>query len=392
MRHMSLNVWLLTFAGALGMCVAPMVVFIGGIVGVALAPKSTWSTLPVAAQVIGTAVAVLPVSRLMQAFGRKRVFIVNALFSAASAIGASLAITYHSFWGFTFCVALMGASLAVIQQYRFAAMESVVPEHVASAASFVLLGGLVAAFLGPELAHWGQGMLAVDFAGSFALLAIVSLLSIAVLVFFKPAVSQTLAVSKSSGRPLPQIMRQPVVWVAIMAAGVGYAVMSYIMTATPVSMHTMQGHSLLDTKWVIQSHICAMFLPSFFSGKLVDVFGAQKIMWAGLLIYAACMVVALAGQDLMHYWLGLVLLGLGWNFLFVAGTALLSQSYRHEERFKVQGLNDFVVFGSQAVAALSSGVVIYSFGWDMLILIALPLLAVQIGFILNWRRAERVMA
>ena len=388
MQHMSLNVWVLALAGALGMCVAPMVVFIGGIVGVQLAPDPTLATLPVAALVIGTALAVIPVARLMQRFGRKPVFIANAVYSAACALGASAAIALESFWGFTACVVLLGASLAVIQQYRFAAMESVSPEHVASAASFVLLGGLIAAFLGPELAHYGRSMLDVHFSGSFALLSLVSLLSILVLAYFKPVAAAESSVVGDTGRPLREIIQQPILWVAVMSAGVGYAVMSYIMTATPVSMHTMEGHSLLDTKWVIQSHICAMFLPSFFSGRLVEKLGPPRMMSLGLVIYGLCILIALSGQDLMHYWLGLILLGLGWNFLFVAGTALLPQSYQHEERFKVQGLNDFIVFGFQALAALSSGIVIYNYGWDMLIIFAVPFIVLQVLIILNWRRSH----
>ena len=138
--------------------------------------------------------------------------------------------------------------------------------------------------------------------------------------------------------------------------------------------------------WVIQSHICAMFLPSFFSGKLVEKFGSLKLMYLGLIAYVICIIITLSGREIMHYWLGLILLGIGWNFLFVAGTSLLPQSYKQSERFKVQGLNDFVVFGFQALASLSSGAIIFSFGWDNLIIHALPLIVIQVFFIINWKR------
>ena len=389
MTALGQNIWVLMIASALGMCVAPMVVFIGGIVGVGLAPDASLATLPVAALVIGTAIAVVPVSRLMQVYGRRPVFIGNALLTSLSALATSYAVNEQNFWLFVLGVAMLGGSLAVIQQFRFAAMESVAQEQAPNAASMVLLGGLIAAFLGPELAHWGQFILPQTFAGSFALLALASLCSAIVLLRYQPVKANTQVEDVGEQRALSHILSQPVLWVAIGAAGVGYAVMSYIMTATPVSMHTLQGHSLVETKWVIQSHIAAMFLPSFFSGRLIGRFGEFRIMVAGLVIYLACLMVSLMGHALMHYWLGLVLLGIGWNFLFVAGTALLPRSYRNSERFKVQGLNDFVVFSFQAVASLSSGVVIYQFGWSVLVLLALPLMLLQVLSLWVWRQTER---
>lgn len=382
------RVWVLMVAGMLGMCIAPAVVFIGGIVGGLLAPTASLSTLPVAAMVIGTALAVVPVSHLMQRFGRKSVFVGNALITALISLATAYAVHIGSFWGFVIGVAGLGASLAVIQQYRFAAMESVEAELAPQAASMVLLGGLAAAFIGPELAYVGQHMVATEFTGSFILIALACLAGGVVLMRYQLMVVDSDLAQNEPVRSLKELGRQPVLWVAVGGAGVGYAVMSYIMTATPLSMHTFQGHSLAETKWVIQSHIAAMFLPSFFSGRLIARYGAFQIMVLGLLIYFACILVSVAGQELMHYWLGLVLLGVGWNFLFVAGTALLPQSYRPHERFKVQGLNDFVVFGFQALASLSSGVVIYQWGWVALVLLALPLMSLQVIALWGWRNAK----
>jgi MFS family permease len=378
------NVWVLAVAGAMGFCIAPLVVFIGGIVGASLAPEAELSTLPVALLVVGTALAVIPVSRCMQAFGRKKVFVAASLFSALSAVLAAYAILKSSFWGFNLACVLLGGGLAVIQQYRFAAMESVETSKAAQAASFVLLGGLIAALLGPELAYFGRDLLGTAFAGSFLLLSLVCLLGGGVLGLYQP-VKVCINVDEGDGRHLFKIMAHSIFWVAVLSVTIGNAVMSYIMTATPVSMHMMEGHSLSDTKWVIQSHIVSMFLPSLFSGALVARFGAEKLMLTGIFLYFICIVIALSGSDVLNYWVGLILLGLGWNFLFISGTVLLPQSHRAQERFKVQGFNDFFVFALQAFASISSGVVVYRFGWHILLVLAIPLLLVQLTAIVIWR-------
>ena len=371
------NVWLLMLAGAFGLCVAPMVVFVGGLIGTQLSPDPQLATLPVAALVIGTAVSVLPVSRLMAVFGRKAVFLASALFSSIAALMAAWSIHLASFWGFTAAVACLGATLAVLQQFRFAAMESVKADKMAQAASFVILGGLIAAILGPELATIGQSMFEKAFVGSFCLLAITSLISGLTLLAYQPN-RLPQADSQFDRRGWQRLLSNRLFWVAIMSSTIGYAVMSYIMTATPVSMYVMHGHGMDDTKWVIQSHILAMFLPSLFSGKLANMLGTTRLMLIGLVCYLVCIGLALADSTLLHFWGGLVLLGLGWNFLFVSGTLLLATTYTAEERFKAQGFHDFFVFASQAIASLSSGVVIFSLGWTALVLLALPFVILQL--------------
>lgn len=386
MRGLHKNVWWLTLAGALGLCTAPLVVFIGGLVGSELASDKSLATLPVAAIVVGTASAVIPVARLMQRFGRRMIFSLNIVFMMLSSLGASFAIEQGSFWGFCFAVMLLGSGLAAIQQYRFAAMESVRTEQHASAASFVLLGGLVAAFLGPELGQQGRFLTEAEYSGAFLLLTVVLALSLPVLFVFKPNIPVHNSVaSDAPARSLFEIARQPVFWVAILSAAIAYSVMSYVMTATPVTMHKLFGHPVADTKWVIQVHICAMYLPSFFSGLLIQRFGQLKMMWAGLFCYAAAMVIAYLGTGLVNFYGGLILLGIGWNLLFVSGTSLLPQSYRPGESFKVQGVNDFSVFGLQAAAALSSGAIVYNFGWDVLLFSALPVLCIQLALLVFWK-------
>ena len=390
MQKLPFNVWLLMCVGALAMSASSMVVFTGGIVGSVLAPSETLATLPLALMVVGTAVAVIPVTMLMQRFGRKRVFIFGAASSIVGALVASYAIIEsHFIW---FCVGtfLLGSGLAYVQQYRFAAMESVPTPLMASAAAKVLLGGLAAAIIGPELALLSKDMFVQPFAGAFLLLALLYVLATLLLFLYRPNHIKSEQHS-SSGRSLSTIIRQPIFWVALLAATIGFAVMSFIMTATPMSMHIHDGHSLTDTKWVIQSHIMAMFLPSFFSGFLISRYGAAKMMMTGLLAFALCIVIALIDRSLLHYWLALILLGIGWNFLFVSGTALLPQSYKDNERFKVQALNEFCVFSVQAVASLSSGWVLYQFGWQTLLYVSLPMLLVVVAAIVVWQSSTRAV-
>ncbi len=371
-------VWVLMLTQALSMSVAPLLVFSGGIVGGDLAPVAGWATLPLALVMVGTAVSVIPVTHLMHRWGRRKVFILGSLLAAGSSIIAALAISIASFWWFCLATIFMGASIAVAQQYRFAAIEAVSVEDTGKAASRVLLGGLIAAYLGPELVVYGRdlgpmvGLTASipehrAFIGAFILLGGVCLLAMLVLVIGYRNHKPVEGVGHSEGRPLRQIFQHPLIWLAIVASAMGYAMMSFMMTATPVNMHKIIGHSLMDTKWVIQSHIMAMFLPSFFSGWLLSRIGHRRMIAVGVLVYVICLGVAYSGHHLMHYWWALVLLGVGWNFLFVGGTALLPLCYRPAERFKVQSINEFVVFGIQAAAALSSGWVVNRYGWETLL-------------------------
>ena len=384
MKSLPFNVWLLMAVGAISMTAAPMVVFCGGLIGAAIAPSASLATLPVAIMVVGTAVAVIPVTLLMQRIGRKQAFILGSIISIGGALLSAFSVAQASFWLFCGGIFILGGGLAFVQQYRFAAMESVAPDDMASAAARVLLGGLIAAYVGPEITLGSKDLLATTYVGGFVILACLYLFSALLLLLYKPTL---MAVTQhaGTGRAISTIAAQPVFWVAVLSAAVGYATMSFVMTATPMSMHMDVGHSLADTKWVIQSHIMAMFIPSFFSGWLISRFGADKIMLSGILAFVLCVVIAFYDQALMNYWFALILLGIGWNFLFVGGTSLLPRSYREEEKFKVQGFNEFFVFGFQALASLSSGWVLYAFGWEVLLLVCLPLLLVVLAAIVWWR-------
>lgn len=377
------NVWILTTAQALILSVSSMVVFVGGLVGAKLAPVENLATLPVASVVVGTAITIPPVTLLMNTIGRRRSFFIIGIYSVLVAFLAAYSIVISNFYLFVFSTFLFGATYSCVMQFRFASMESVSENLIPKAASMVLVGGIAAAFLGPEIAVFGKDLLGVEFAGSFILLAGLFVIAMLFLLGFRnPVIKEEKSATQQ--RPLKTIMQQRVFWVALLAATIGYAIMSFIMTATPVHMHVMEGHSLEHTKWVIQSHIIAMFLPSLITAWIIKKLGIPLMMLIGLVAYIACIGIAFSGQHLLNYWISLVLLGIGWNFLFIGGTTLLPQAYKPSERFKVQAVNDFVIFGTQAVASLSAGWFIFALGWKTLLLMNLPFV-LFLGFvILKW--------
>jgi MFS family permease len=384
---MPINVWLLTLIQALAMSAGTMLVLAGGVLGAQLTPDPIWSTLPLAMSIVGTACGVLSITRLMQHFGRKPVFIAATILGALVALMGAASVINNSFWGLVISAFLLGVMMSAIQQIRFAAMESVPVDLVPKAASTVLLGGLVAAILGPELVTLGQQVNQQTFVGAFYLTA--ALLVSCSLLFTQ--IDNTHVVTEKSadtGRKLRVIANQPVFVLAVSASVVGYALMSFIMTATPVHMHVHEAYSLQDTKWVIQSHIFAMFFPSLFSGWLISKLGTSTVIYLGLFSYVATILIALTGSEWLNYWIALVLLGIGWNFLFVGGTVLLSQSYQPNERFKVQGLNEFLVFGCQAMAALSAGVFLNLIDWRGLLLASSTIIVIQL-IVITWQQIRQ---
>lgn len=377
MRTMPANIWLLTLIQALVMCVGTMMVLAGGVLGAQLASDPAFATLPLAMMIVGVASGVLPMTHLMRRFGRKPVFIGLALHASLSCLLAAWSVAQQHFMAFTASGFLLGLSTAGFQQIRFAAMESVASELMPKAASTVLLGGLLAAFIGPELVMLGNRMVTTEFIGGFYLMAGILLLACLLFTFTD---STHVAVNKQdlTGRPLALIAKQPVFILAVSASVVGYALMSFIMTATPVHMHVIEHHSLQQTKWVIQSHIFAMFFPSLFSGWLMSKIGVNRVIMLGICAYLLTIFAGLSGGHLLNYWMALVLLGIGWNFLFVGGTVLLAISYVPAEKFKVQGLNEFLVFGFQALASLSAGVLLKELGWQGLLVFSFAIVALLV--------------
>lgn len=380
----SRNLPILAVAQALSMSGPPIVVLLGGIVGGELAPTPSLATLPISLMVVGVALFVFPASFLMRRIGRRKGFVLAAMVAAAGGLLAAYAVAQGSFALFCAAAVLVGLNGAFLQQYRFAAVESVGEAYAGRAVSIVLVGGIVAGYLGPEIAKRTQELIPAGlYTGSFVAMAGLYVLAAIVLSFLR-GVAPPAELEVGTGRPLGAIARQPNYLVAVLAGAASYGVMSFIMTATPVHMHG-GGFNLDQTALVIQSHIMAMYLPSLVSGYLQEHFGLLRTLVAGALLMLGCTVLAFFSREFFHYWGALVLLGLGWNLLFVGGTVLLTSTYRANERFKSQAANDFAVFGVQALASLSAGSMIYLAGWQAVNLIGLGVITATLAVILGRR-------
>ena len=373
------NVMLLFWVQPLVLAPTSVIVLVGGLIGIKIAPDPAYATLPLALMIIGTAVASIPTALLLKTLGRKKGTYLGFVISLVAAIFGIFATLEANFTLFLITAILFGFSVAFVLQLRFAAMESVEDiKDVPNALSFLMIGGVFSAFLGPEIAVVAKDWIESPhgYAGSFLALAMLNIIAMFIFSGYQnspPEKQQSL----QPQRPLKEIISQPVFVVAVISAAIAYGVMSFVMTATPLSMHEANGHSLENTKWVIQSHIAAMYLPSFFVGALINRFGIKTILTIGTLIYAGMVFIAISGQHLMHYWWALVLLGIGWNFLFTGGTVLLNSSYHAGEKHKIQAMNDFIVFGVQAVASLSAGWLLYNYGWDSIAFTTIPAIIVM---------------
>jgi len=389
MFNLPRQVWLLTACFALMSSVGSLAGLVAGIIGAKLAPTADLATLPVALFVIGLATMALPAGQLGMLYGRKRVFIGFTALSVVSALFASWSLTQSSFIGFCVANFLMGGSMAAVHQYRFAAIEAVAPAQIPLATSTLMLGGIVAAVLGPELGLLGQHWLTTEFAGSFLLLAIV--FAISAVIMSRHRNTQTrLHAQVSPPLSLEDIISSPVLVLAIGSAAIGYGIMTFVMTATPISMHNHFGHSLTDAKTVIQIHMAAMFLPSLISGWLLNRIGFRMMFWIGLAAYLCCLIVALSDTQFFNFWVALLLLGVGWNFLYVGGTALLPLGYKRSQGLRAQAINDFIIFSCQAVGALSSGWFLFHWQWRGILLACLPVLAIYAILLLRSRGFSRV--
>lgn len=370
------NVRLLFTAQALGMAASSFNTLLGGIIGSRLAPDPRFATLPVALLIVGLAASTVPVALLMRRKGRRFGFMFAAAIAIGGALLAAVAIQRENFWLFCAATPLLGVNLAAVQQYRFAVTENVDSNNIGRAVSLVLLGTLIAAFLGPFIAQSAQAALGLSRdATAYLMLACLLAVSMLLLAKYRDVVAEAAQVS-GEARPMREVLTQHRLMVAVLAAAIGYGVMTFLMTATPISMHVVDGHALHHTAAVIQMHIVAMYLPSLASGWLIRRFGEARLLLAGIVMLFGCVIAATAGRELLHYSVALILLGVGWNFLFVGGTTLLAHTYRAAERFRVQAANDFIVFTVTALASLASGAAVHAAGWNTLLLIVLPPLAV----------------
>lgn len=361
-QHMRRNVLLLSVAQALSMSSAVLVFTVTALAGGTFAIDKSLVTLPLTVQFATTMVATFPLAHLMARIGRRGGFTIGQMFGIVGGLLSTHALLAGDFVLFCIAGALIGVYNASWQFLRFAAAEASNEAFRARAISWVLAGGLVAALIGGELAKATREILPVVFAGSYIGTAALAALTIVVLQFLRmPPLPR--ADHRAGGRPLMRIARQPAFVVAVLAAMFGYAVMNLEMTATPLAMAVCD-FPFEDSAWVIQWHVVGMFLPSFFTGTIIRRLGVLPVIVAGALLNLACVAVALAGVELANFWLALVLLGVGWNFMYIGGTTLLTETYRPEERAKVQAFNDCLVFGSVALASFGSAAMQDTVGWQ----------------------------
>jgi MFS family permease len=359
-------------------------------VGLRLATDKSLATLPLALQFLTSMLTTIPASFLMKAVGRQAGFIVGTFLGLVGAGLAAGAIVGGNFLYFCIAAALIGAFNGFGTYYRFAAADVASADYRSRAISYVMAGGVVAAVIGPNLAHWTSEWLSgVEFAGSYLSLLGIYGLSLVVLLFVRIPVP-TSAQAHAHGRPLSVVARQPAFLVALAGGALGVGVMALVMTATPLAMH-QHAHAFADTAFVIEWHLLGMFAPSFVTGHLIRRFGVLNVMLAGVVLYVACVAVNLVGTDVAHFWAALFLLGVGWNFLFVGGTTLLTETYAEAEKAKAQALNDFAVFTVITLSSLSAGALQHYFGWRTVNLGVVPLIVVIAGALL-WLRARRAAA
>lgn len=345
------------------------------LVGYALADDKSLATLPLAIQLLATMATSIPASLFMGRYGRKAGFLLAAVIGIAAGGVAVTAIQNGSFWGFCAGAAGIGIFNGFGTYFRFAAADGLDEAHRPRAISFVLAGGVIAAFIGPNLANHGQHLIAdARFAGSFLFVIGMYALALLILAFtrFAPVPHHERG---HGGRPLSVIASQPRYVTAVICAMLSYGIMTLVMTATPLAMDHHH-HVFSDTAFVIQWHVLGMFAPSFFTGQLIVRFGVGPVLQAGAVLLGACLAINLLGTSVTHFWLALLLLGVGWNFLFIGGTTLLTETYTAEERAKAQALNDFLVFSTTALASLGAGALLHAWGWQWVNLAVIPFLLV----------------
>jgi MFS family permease len=380
------NVLLLAACQGLLLTNAVTLISVGGLAGYALAEHKSLATLPQTSYVIGAALATLPASFFMKRVGRRKGFIAGTAIGLLGAAIATAAIAAQSFALLCLGHVLLGMYNAFGQYYRFAAADSATPDFKAKAISLVLAGGLLGGIIGPELTKVTIDLAAPTYLATYASLLVFGAASMAVISFLSvPPMAE--APSSDAGRSLGELVSQPRFIVAVLVAASGYAVMNFLMTATPLAMRFC-GHPYGAAAGVISAHVIAMFAPSFVTGSLVQRFGSVNVMLTGVAAMLACVATALAGQDMMNFWWALVLLGIGWNFMYVGGSTLLTETYRPAEKARAQGLNEFIVFGVQAISSFSSGFLVSAAGWNTMNYIGLPIVLLA-GASLVWLKLAR---
>jgi MFS family permease len=361
-----------------------------GLVGYMLTDTKSLATLGATTYVIGSALAAMPAALWMARVGRRAGFMTGAFINIVGCGLAALALHLRSFPLFCAATAVIGIYQAIGLQYRFAAAEVAAPADRAKAISWVLAGGIAGGILGPESMRLARDWFATPFAGSFIVLAAYALLAMAVqsrVHVPKPAREER----SGGGRPLGEIVRQPVFVVAVISAAFGYGIMNLLMVATPLAMDFCS-HPFAQAAMVIQWHVVGMYAPGLFTGSLIRRYGTLKVILAGVALVGGCVAVALSGTTVTHFLVALALLGVGWNFMYTGGTTLLTESYAPVEKARAQGANDFAVFATMGVSSFSSGALVSVAGWERMNMLALPVLAVVVVAVVWLSRLRRVPA
>lgn len=391
------NIALLSGAQAIAGSAQGMVMAVGALAGASLAIDPSFATIPTTVMIVGVALMAGPAAIILHRLGRTRGFVLGASIAATGGLLAALGMYLHSFLIFSGAMLLIGAAGAFGQQYRFAVADSVPTDLKARAVSWVMFGGVLAGFLGPRLASETVDAVAgAPYSGSFIALAAVCGVSIVLLSFTRLPKGEPKRPASQTGRPLKVLIRDPDVFVPVLTGMASYALMTFVMVAAPLAMVFICGHTTGEAASAIQWHIVAMFAPSFITGTIINRIGTHLTVGIGLLLILGSAATALSGTTTLHFDIGLVLLGVGWNFGFIGSTVMLTTAYRPEECAKVQALNEQLVFGTMALASIGAGILLNTFGWEAINMMVMPVVAAAL-LLLAWadmrrRRAGRLTA
>ena len=375
------NLIILSISQIFSFTAAPITVFLSGIIASNMTDIKYLVTLPTALMIVGTSLGSIIASYLMSKTGRKFGFMFSTIITSLAALLASYAVSKNLFFYYCLSNLLIGIGFAFTAQYRFAAAESVSKKFIPTAISIILFSSMIGALLGPNVATFTKNFISTSvYSGSYIFLSLLTIIPFFLLFFYVNENNEKSdeIILNNKARSYLALISQPRFAQAIISSAIGYVTMALLMTATPISMHLMDHIGIGKTSFVIQMHIIGMFLPSLVTGNLIKKYGHSKIMYFGVIILLLCILINFANQSFYNYLFGLILLGIGWNFLFISGTSLLIISYKPDEKFKAQGLNDFFVFSTQATGALSAGFLLNIFGWQFINILCAPLLLIVI--------------
>ena len=373
---MNRNLWLLILSQIFGFTAANVTVFLSGIIGSEISPIKALATFPPSIYVVGIAISTVFAAKVMSVIGRRLGFVLASIGSSLASLLSAYAILNNNFIIFSLSCFFLGTGMAFIHQYRFAAAESVEKQKAPKAVSMLLLAGIVSAFIGISLANFTKNLVSDHvYVGSYLALACFTIMPAIILSFYKNTNVQNDEINLNKEvRSYKEFFLDPKFLQAMFSATFGYVVMAFLMTATPISMHFIHNISVDKVGIVIQFHVLGMFLPSLITGNLINKYGPSNIMYAGTFFYLLTIIMSFFEPNFINYLISLILLGIGWNFLYISGTSLLVTTYQDHEKFKAQGFNDLVVFSATAIGSLSAGVLISITSWKVLNLMCIPFL------------------